>query len=244
MQTMRMLKLVSRQVAAIVMLVSVDTAFSTFDATRALADAGVESASVTPDTQAPRQTPPSQKAPRRPVQPAPPMHTQAHARGSAHPLRCPVAVPGTSVTAIPTGNGAVLIFLAPKRVFELRQRARALAAAQNRGALTPPENAPLTRVARIQPHEPLAVAYAIQGGAMIEFTPSKVDQVSDVRTRVLDYARRMSRGECPQLGVPNQVLRTETPDSATPAQIQAVPTGIIPGVGGLSAPGIIIPSLP
>jgi hypothetical protein len=82
--------------------------------------------------------------------------------------------------------------------------------------------------------------YNIHGGAALKFTPSRLDQLADVQARVLEYAQQLASGSCP---LPrNQVLRVGTPKAGAGNNAQ-IPSGIVPGVGGLDSPAILVPSL-
>jgi hypothetical protein len=163
----------------------------------------------------------------------------------AHGPNCPTDIPGTTLVAAPIADGAALIFFAPKHVGELRRRVRALSAVQNKGAVTPPDTAP-PAVRELEPetqaHEPLASVYDVHGGVMLKLSPSKVDQVSDVQARALDYAQRIVGGECPLPGDEQTVIRGATPKPSIAGHGQ-IPNGVVPGVGPIDTPGVVVPSL-
>jgi hypothetical protein len=162
-----------------------------------------------------------------------------------HGPNCPTDIPGTTLVAAPIADGAALIFFAPKHVRELRRRVRALSAVQNKGAVTPPDTAP-PAVRELEPeteaHEPLASVYDVHGGVMLKLSPSKVDQVSDVQARALDYAQRIVGGQCPLPRDEQTVIRRGTPKPALAGHGQ-IPNGIVPGVGPIDTPGVVVPSL-
>jgi hypothetical protein len=165
------------------------------------------------------------------------------ARKPAKNPNCPADIPGTTIMAAPIRDGATLTFLAPPRhVVELRRRVRALSAVQNEGAVTPPENAPITRVPENEPHEPVASVYNVHGGALLKFTPSKADQLGDVQARVLEYAQHLAGGNCPLVLDRSTVLRTGTRKTGSPSG--QVPAGLVPGVGPIDNAAVITtPSL-
>jgi hypothetical protein len=158
---------------------------------------------------------------------------------------CPTDIPGTSIVAAPISDGAALLFFAPRDVGELRRRVHALAAIQNRGAITPPEAAPVTREppSQAEPHEPIASVFDVHGGVMLKFTPSKVDQLADVQDRALEYAQRLAGGNCQLPRDQSTVIRKGTPRQIAPRTAQ-IPAGIVPGVSGLDTPAVVVtPSL-
>jgi hypothetical protein len=164
----------------------------------------------------------------------------------AHGPNCPTDIPGTTLVAAPIADGAALIFFAPKHVGELRRRVRALSAVQNKGAVKPPDTAPAA-VRELEPeateaHEPLASVYDVHGGVMLKLSPSKVDQVSDVQARALDYAQRIVGGECPLPRDEQTVIRGSTPKPALAGHGQ-IPNGVVPGVGPIDTPSVLVPSL-
>jgi hypothetical protein len=175
--------------------------------------------------------------------------TQAEAppaRGHAahYAVPCPTDLAGTSVMVTPLEDGAALLFVAPRgpKVEELRRRVRGLARTQNRGAIIPPGDPEPSAIEAAQeadePREPTATVDDIESGARLKFTPSRLDQLTDVQANVVEYAQRLAGGKCPLVRdelslMPSRAL------SGGSSPIMPVPAGIIPGVGGLPTPTVM-----